>query len=249
MSNVSERIRGKIRFELSELKREIGPIEYAFWWLVRILMFVGSVDCMDSGDTGHLILQMWANTALLFVLPEFHILPRKWCFFARLSHHNQTVAALMVLLTSYLGNYRDFYDKIEAFDFYVHLFSGIVCVFVGYDLAKALAPSSADKFDINVKTISGFGLSCFAAVFWEIYEFCFDAIMTSNTQGHSVTPETTLAALINPHADQFPLFDTMTDLIAGFLGAVIGGFIFRIILEIGKKNKSEKQEEKVTVVH
>lgn len=244
-----DRFKQKLRFELKELKREIGPVEYAFWWLVRILMFIGSVDCMDSGDTGHLILQMWANTALLFVLPEFHILPRKWCFFARLSHHNQTVAALMVLLTSYLGNYRDFYGNIEAFDFYVHFFSGIVCVFVGYDLARALAPSSGDKFDTNIKTISGFGLSCFAAVFWEIYEFIFDAIMTSNTQGHTVTPEAVLANIINPHADQFPLFDTMTDMIAGFLGAVVGGFLFRIILAASdKKKKSVKNEEKKIAV-
>lgn len=242
-----DKIKQKLKYELSELKREIGLVEYAFWWLVRILMFIGSVDCMDSGDTGHLILQMWANTALLFVLPEFHILSRKWCFFARLSHHNQTVAAIMVLLTSYLGNYQGFYDNIDAFDFYVHFFSGVVCVFVGYDLAKALAPSSRDKFDTNISTIVGFGLSCFAAVFWEIYEFAFDAIMVSNTQGHTVTPEAILANIINPHAEQFPLFDTMTDLIAGFLGAVVGGFLFRIILMAGEKKKAKTQEEKVVV--
>ena len=239
MAVFAEKIKGKIKFELSELKREIGLVEYAFWWLVRILMFVGAVDCLDSGDTGHLILQMWSNFGLLFVLPELHILSRRWCFFARLSHHNQTVAALMVLLTSYLGNYRDLYGNLQAYDFYVHFFSGIVCVFVGYDLAKALAPSSADKFDTNIKTITGFGLSCFAALFWEIYEFVFDAIMTSSTQAHHDTPEAILAAVIHPHADQFPLFDTMTDAIAGFLGAVVGGFIFRIILAAGeKKNNS-----------
>ena len=232
------KLKNKLRFEIRELKSEIGGVEYAFWWLVRILMFVGSVDCIDSGDTGHLLLQMWSNTALLFVLPEFHILPRKWCFFSRLSYHNQTVAALMVLLTSYLGNYRNFYGNIEAFDFYVHFFSGIVCVFVGYDLAKALAPSSKDKFDTNIKTITGFGLSCFAAVFWEIYEFVFDAIMASSTQAHSDSPEKILAMVIHPHEVQFPLFDTMTDLMAGFLGAVVGGVVFRIIL--GLSDKKEK---------
>ena len=241
MSNLTERIRGKIKFELSEIKREIGPIEYAFWWLVRVLMFVGAVDCMDSGDTGHLILQMWSNFGLLFVLPEIHILSRKRCFFARLSYHNQTVAALMVLLTSYIGNYRNLYGNLEAYDFYVHFFSGIVCVFVGYDLAKALAPSSADKFDTNIKTITGFGLSCFAALFWEIYEFCFDAIMTSGTQAHGDEPEKILAMLIQPHEAQLPLFDTMTDAIAGFLGAVVGGLIFRIILAAGEKKLKEKQ--------
>lgn len=210
-------------------------------------MFIGAVDCLDSGDTGHLILQMWSNFGLLFVLPELHIFSRKWCFFARLSYHNQTVAALMVLLTSYLGNYRNLYGEIQAFDFWVHFFSGIVCVFVGYDLAKALAPSSADKFDTNIKTITGFGLSCFAALFWEIYEFSFDAIMTSNTQAHHDTPEAILSAIINPHPDQFPLFDTMTDAIAGFLGAVLGGVIFRIILAAGDKKNAEKQKENVTV--
>ena len=248
MATIAKKFKAKLKFEIAEFKKEIGPIEYAFWCIVRILMFVGSVDCLDSGDTGHLILQMWSNLGLLFVLPELHILSRKWCFFARLSHHNQTIAALMVLLTSYLGNYRNLYGNLEAYDFYVHFFSGIVCVFVGYDLAKALAPSSADKFDTNIKTITGFGLSCFAAVFWEIYEFCFDAIMTSGTQAHTDEPEAILAALIHPHANQFPLFDTMTDLMAGFLGAVVGGFVFRIILEAGEKKKAEMQKEKVTAV-
>lgn len=233
-----DKLKSKIKDEFVQFRKEIKLPEYVFWWIVRILMIIGSVDTLDSGDTGHLILQMVSNTIMLFLLPTFHIFSRKWCFFARLSYHNQTVATIMMLLATYLGNYQGFYDLIPAYDFWVHLFSGIVCVFVGYDLAKSLAPKSGHCFDITVSTIVGFGLSCFAAVFWEAYEFTFDCIMQSCTQGFGSDPEEILMLVWLPSAEQQPLFDTMTDLIAGLLGAVIGGIIFRIILEAGKRKKA-----------
>ncbi len=226
----------KLKDEFAVFRSEIKLPEYIFWWVARIAMIFGSVDVLDDGDTGHLVLQMVSNTIMLFILPTLHILPRKWCFFARLSYHNQTVATIMMMLATYLGNYRDFYGMIHAYDFWVHLFSGIICVFVGYDLAKALAPKSADKFDTTVSTIVGFGLSCFAAVFWEIYEFTFDCIMGSNTQGYNVEPEEMLMNIFTVSAEQSPLFDTMTDLTGGFIGAVIGGLFFRIILTIKTKS-------------
>ncbi len=227
-----DKLKLKLSQEFSVFRKEISVIEYIFWWIVRILMIIGSVDVTDNGDTGHLVLQMVSNTIMLFILPTLHILPRKWCFFARLSYHNQTVATIMMFLATYLGNYQNFYDKIHAYDFWVHFFSGIICVFVGYDLAKALAPKSSDKFDTTVSTIVGFGLSCFAAVFWEIYEFTFDCIMGSNTQGYNCDPEAMLAKIFTVTIEQSPLFDTMTDLTGGFLGAVIGGLFFRIVLTL-----------------
>ncbi len=238
-----EKFKAKIKREFNEFRREISWFEYAFWWIVRIMMFVGAIK-VTIDNSEYLTMLMWSNLALLFVLPELHILPRKWCFFANLSHHNQTVAVFMVLITAYFGNYLRWYHEMDAYDFLVHFFSGIVCVFVGYDLARALAPKSRDKFDTNISTIIGFGISCFAAIFWEIYEFSFDIIMDENTQRYLDTPEPILISIFKPYPEQYPLFDTMSDIIAGFVGAVIGGFLFRIILIVAEKRKAKKAETK-----
>jgi len=243
------KIKDKLLNEYRIFRREIKLPEYLFWWVVRILMIVAAVDSLDDGDSGHLVLQMVSNSIMLFILPAIHILPRKWCFFSRLSYHNQTAATVMMLLATYLGNWQGFYDIIHAYDFWVHLFSGILCVFVGYDLAKALAPKSKSCFDITVSTLVGFGLSCFAAVFWEAYEFTFDCIMQANTQGFAVTPEKLLTVIWSASAEQFPLFDTMTDLIAGLLGAVLGGAAFRIFLEIKSRLKSAHEIDCVEKHH
>lgn len=238
-----ERLKQKISFEYKMFRKEIGRLEYAFWWVIRILMFIGAIKAtIDEAE--YLTMLMWSNLALLFVLPTLHILPRKWCFFANLSHHNQTVSVFMVLITAYIGNYFELYHKMDAYDFLVHFFSGIVCVFVGYDLARALAPKSREKFDTNISTIIGFGISCFAALFWEIYEFSFDIIMDENTQRYLDTPEPILISIFRPYVEQYPLFDTMSDIIAGLVGAVVGGFLFRIILVIAEKKKSKAVEFK-----
>ncbi len=228
-------LKNKMLSEFKIFRKEIKTLEYIFWWLVRILMIIGAVDSLDEGDTGHLVLQMVSNAAMLFILPAIHILPRKYFFLARLSYHNQTAASIMMLLATYLGNWHGLYDVIPAYDFWVHLFSGVLCVFVGVDLAKALAPKSSENFDLTISCIVGFGLSCFAAVFWESYEFTFDCIMQAGTQAYECEPEELLKTFWNAKEGQYPLFDTMTDLMAGFLGAVFGGFIFRGFAKIKLK--------------
>ncbi len=233
-------LRQKLSDEYRIFKSEISTAEYIFWWAFRIAMFIGAIDVLKQEDTGHFTLQMVSNTMMLFLLPELHLLPRKKCFLARLSYHNQTAATAVMMLATYLGNYHSFYSHIPAFDFIVHFLSGVICVFVGYDLAKALAPKSAENFDAAISSIVGFGLSCFAAVFWEIYEFTFDCIANANTQGFELEPETVLVRIFTATQAQFPLFDVMTDLVGGFLGAVVGGAIFRVVLESNKKKQHSK---------
>ena len=71
-------------------------------------------------------------------------------------------------------------------------------------------------------------------------EFTFDCIANANTQGFELEPETVLVRIFTATQAQFPLFDVMTDLIGGFLGAVVGGVALRIVLEV--KVRKKKQE-------
>ena len=77
------------------------------------------------------------------------------------------------------------------------------------------------------------------AIFWEIFEFTYDQLTNSNTQHWDITltdggKGEELFHFTNPM--RYALFDTMSDLILGFAGTIIGG----IIVYVWLKKRAEK---------
>lgn len=227
-------MKDKIKQEFFTFKKEINIVEYIFWWLCRLCMiYVVILTFIDEGS-GHFALQMRANLIFLFILPPLHLLPRKYFFLARLNYRVQTIVCFMVIATSFAGNFLDFYGVWTYYDTFIHFAAGVICVPVGYYILLALSPK-CESYSPLMKTVAGFGLSCFASLFWECYEFSFDWIADASTQGWSETPSQKIISKFPTDPLRYPLFDTMTDELAGVAGAVIAGCLMRLLLEIKEK--------------
>lgn len=225
----------KLKNEYEIFRKEVKSIEYAFWWICRIIMFTVLADVLGKDNGGYYNLQMIVNTALLFVLPTLHFLPRKYCFLARLTYRAQTIASFMVIATCYLGVYKELYSETWYYDFFVHFLGGLFCVPAGVYLTDAII-NKKEPFSPLMKSVAGFGLSCFTTLGWECYEFIFDWITGEATQHWYETPFSPFIEWFPTDPMRYPLFDTMTDLVAGLAGAIIGGVTVRIIYEL--KNKA-----------
>lgn len=232
------KLRNKIVSEIGILKKEIPLAEYIFWWVCRCFQLYLMIDSFNDDNQGHYRLQMIANFILLFILPELHILPRK-IFLARLHYRCQTVAAVMVVLTCGLGMYFSFYGDHYWYDTVLHLFGGAVLVLIGSYVVDSLRPKKEACPGPFYSSVAGFGISCFGTLFWECFEFIFDWIAKGDTQNYLGYPEGWLARTFPPLPEQYPVFDTMSDIIAGLLGAIFGAAVLRIIMQ-KKLSKSTK---------
>lgn len=224
----------KIKNEFAILKSETKPIEYAFWWVCRIIMFTVLAEVFGKDNGGYYNLQIIVNTALLFVLPTLHLLPRKHCFLARLTYRAQTIASFMVIATCYAGVYKELYSETWYYDFFVHFLGGLLCVPAGIYLTDTMI-NKKEPFSPLMRSVAGFGLSCFTTLGWECYEFIFDWITGEATQHWYETPFSPFIKWFPTDPMRYPLFDTMTDLVAGLAGAIIGGIAARITYEHKKK--------------
>lgn len=232
-------LRDKIKREFLIFRKEISIPEYIFWWLCRGIMIYVVITTYIQESSGHFDLQMRANTIFLFILPELHLLPRKFTFLARLHHRVQTIVCFMVITTSFAGNYLDWYGGWDFYDTFIHFVAGVICVPVGYYLLLAFS-REGEKHSPLAKTVAGFGLSCFASLVWECYEYIFDWITGATTQAWSDTPDAAFIERFPTDPLRYPLFDTMSDSLAGLIGAVITGLIMRLVLEMKEYKGKEK---------
>ena len=230
-------INNKIKTEYKTFREEVTWVEYAFWWIVRIIIVYALVRSVLAGDPDRLALRLSAKLACAFALPLLHLLPRK-VFFARLSYRVQTMASVMLLLTAVFGQYKSWYSTVEWYDAYLHVFGCFLCVFAGYYLTMALKHDTQPLQPI-VAAISGFGFSFFFAVGWEIFEFFSDTLIAGmNAQNWMfINSSVLLSWFPDIEPQRYALLDTMTDLVFGTAGSLAGGFVLFIYLCVKYKKK------------
>ena len=132
----------------------------------------------------------------------------------------------MLLIVAILGEYF-FYNSIPFFDKIVHFISPLIICNLIYHLFK--------KKIKNKKMLILFCIVSFItiSVIWEIAEYGFDGLVSSNMQGVYFTKGEFFGVYERQYEPvQSEIDDTMTDLIFGFLGACIFG-----IYSVFKKNK------------
>lgn len=110
-----------------------------------------------------------------------------------------------IFISIFLGTILNFYRFIPNFDFWLHMFFGLL----GSVLAFPLIRFFFDKNNMKIKNVSpsfiifiAFCFSSTCGLLWEIYEFSVDHLFNLSTQNNS-------------------LLDTMTDIIANTIGAII----------------------------
>lgn len=122
----------------------------------------------------------------------------------------EAIAVVFIFATLFLGEVRDYYNRIWWWDLVLHTASGFLLGIIGFLLVHVLN----EKEDIELDMKPGF-VALFAFLFavgmgaiWEIFEFSMDQVFGMNMQKPML-------------GDPSGLTDTMWDLIVDTVGAAV----------------------------
>lgn len=126
----------------------------------------------------------------------------------------QLLAMLFVFATLFLGEIRDYYQRIWWWDIALHTGSGLLLGIVGFLLVYVLNESR--RIDIYLRprfvALFAFMFAVTVGVLWEIFEFAMDSLFGLNMQKPML-------------GDPSGLTDTMWDLIVDASGALVISFL------------------------
>ena len=183
----------------------------------------GSDDQRNKGDYVLMLLQCILGL-IVMMLPWF--IERK--FKLQIPSMMNIMFLIFLFCAVYLGEVQAFYYKVAHWDDILHCFSGGMLGALGFSVISLLNNNEQISLQLSPKFVAIFAF-CFAltlGVFWEIYEFTVDGLLSLNMQKFALEDGTLLQG-------RAALFDTMKDLIVDAVGA----FIICIIGYISLKKK------------
>lgn len=129
----------------------------------------------------------------------------------------------------YLGEVQSFYYNVPHWDTILHTFSGAMLGALGFSFINFLNNTDRVPIYLSPLFVVTFSL-CFAVtlgVFWEIYEFTADGMLSTNMQKYALENGTQLVG-------HEALADTMKDLTVDILGALAMSIVGYISLKYQK---------------
>lgn len=129
----------------------------------------------------------------------------------------------------YLGEVQSFYYNVPHWDTILHTFSGAMLGALGFSFINFLNNTDRVPIYLSPLFVVTFSL-CFAVtlgVFWEIYEFTADGMLSTNMQKYALENGTQLIG-------RDALADTMKDLTVDILGALAMSIVGYISLKYKK---------------
>jgi H+/Cl- antiporter ClcA len=174
---------------------------------LQSLMTVELILLTMSGEWMHVFLVIAVMAGIL--APE--LVRRKLS--VQIPSEIQIVATLFVFATLFLGEVRDYYERIWWWDLALHTTAGLLLGLLGFLIVYALNESR----EVQVRMRPSF-VALFAFVFamaigtiWEIFEFAMDQLFNLTMQKPTAR-------------DPSGLTDTMWDMIVNALGAAVVSF-------------------------
>ena len=241
--------------------------EICFWWVFRILMIYAFIKGFfkvpfDISDP----LQIFGNFVAMFAWEIFQAFPKK-TFVRHIPSYIQDVSIIMIFCASFGGKFMNFYYDLRWWDSGMHLISGALCVFLGYEVVVAMQKRDLKIAPLKIAVLCAFGFSFFVSTCWELFEFTADQVMCMKglygdaqhwcfelAQG---TPkEGTLFPSVYP--ERWAIMDTMDDIVLNTIGAIVAWIILKIFPyhhskkhnvndEVAAMIKEEELQEKETV--
>ncbi len=234
--------------------------ELVLWWIIRVIMLAGAVESFVNYDKyeDKIRTMMIGNFFLTFGWEVFQLFPKKHMF-RHLPSMAQDFTSIYIILTAFLGAYINFYYDVWWWDTTLHFISGGLLVFAGYVFMKAYEDRDGIELPVAVVIFAAFCTSFMFSTLWECWEFSFDQMGMHGAE-YGDTQHWSLEYALNtprlqhlifqPWFDKnapqwqarFALMDTMTDIVANTLGAIIGVVICKIALH--KKEVEQKKAKR-----
>ncbi|MCH5198388.1 MAG: hypothetical protein J1E34_05725, partial [Oscillospiraceae bacterium] len=191
-----------------------------------------------------------ANLPAAFAMSLFYFIFPKDSFLGRLNLRCQHIINFFEVLGTFCGHILNAYAYIPKYDRLQHIFSGFAGVIAGYYIYKAFISKENRLKYVNPEaaTFSATSFSFMIIALWEVQEFISDYLIGSQNQGYYyVPPENDIFFKIfgdgaRRGEGQFPLWDTMLDMIDAAAATAVAGIVLYILLRIIKKKVLEKKE-------
>lgn len=229
----------KIKITFNSIFREITVPEYISWWIVRILLIWAIIACPESEKV-----MISINFLALFAMSLLRFFVRKDRLVWRISLRCQHIINIIELLGTFFNNFLHVGSFIPNFDRLIHLVSGPMAVVAGYYLYKACFKTKEQFIsasDSRVATLFSCGFSFIVICLWEIMEFLGDFFTGSTNQGYNISPSENefwnivLGRFHAGGAAQYPLWDTMFDMIDAAVTTAAAALVMYAFLNIRSK--------------
>lgn len=212
----------------NRLKDNCPARTYLLWWIIRGFMIALLIKTIVSDEyTGYESFQVIANMCCMFIWELVMAMPRKNVF-RYIPPILQTVITVCDFIAVYAGLVLNFYYEVRLWDSFMHLFSGFVGVYFGYEIVYALIKMEKKTASPAVILLCAAGCCFMLETFWEIFEFGYDHIrgLMSGYPGDAqhwsallaegTAKEKTLFEFFDP--GRWPLMDTMGDMVLNTIG-------------------------------
>lgn len=246
------KIKSFLKSELYDLKNGLNKWEYLLWWAIRIAVIVmmcrrgydGSLD-----DTQIFLMSMNLLASFTVPLVRLILIPKR--IFTKVPFRCQTYLNIMVFASAFIGQGFRLNWSDSSWDKFLHVLSGALVVFIGFELVKGFTKGSY-KIPDSIITFTSVGFSFIGIVLWEIFEFFADYYWKdSNNQAYNLSPERDMFFIKIfgygvQNENQWAVFDTNVDMICAVFGIIVSTVILTLALKKKSKNKI-KETEKETV--
>lgn len=236
------KIKKRIKETWLQMFREITVFDYVLFWVARILLLCAVIFAKDNAYRTLDSLNMLACYSVSIV----RFLVGNKTFISRIDFRVQHIINIFEVFGIFGGHLLDAYSYVARFDRHLHWLSGYLVVVAGYYLYKAIVTRDDRRSfvpDPKLAAMTACGASFIIIVLWEISEFISDFFIGSQNQGYQYYPvdEELIFRFFGRGAGveaQYPLFDTMCDMIDAAVATVIGTAVLYAVLVL--KNKKQK---------
>lgn len=241
---VLNRIKNRIINTWNTLFREITIVEYVLWWIARLMMLYVVIFCVPSERV-----MCFINMLSLYAISAVRLVAPQKSFFARLSFRCQHIINFIEIIGTFFGNFLNAYEHIFKYDRILHLLSGPLAVIAGYYIVKAVisTPTQLKKPSAALASVFSFCFSFLIICMWEITEFLGDFFFGTQNQCFYYAPfdDDTWFQVFGYGAlhgeGQFPLWDTMMDMIDAAFATVVSVIVMYAVLKLIEKRKEKKK--------
>ena len=199
---------------------------YGIFLFILFLELLGSLGALFFGDTSA-IRDAGLSNIFLVVLTTIVILT-PWIVESRykidIPDFLEVILLFMVFVAVVLGFMNDYYVNVKGFDKFTHALSGVTISIIAFQALYILNQSKDIAFKMGpfVMSVFAYTFAITLLVVWEFYEFFADTISFNI---NSDSPRNMQRYLWENDSLVFPqdygLFDTMTDLWVGAIGAFV----------------------------